>query len=36
MKEFEFARSDFPDDFFFAAATSAYQIEGHAAGGAGR
>lgn len=29
-------RSDFPPDFLFGAATSAYQIEGHAAGGAGR
>ena len=29
-------REDFPGGFLFAAATSAYQIEGHAAGGAGR
>jgi len=31
-----FKRSDFPDDFLFAAATSSYQIEGHAFGGAGQ
>ncbi len=30
-----FARSDFPQDFLFAAATSSYQIEGHGFGGAG-
>jgi beta-glucosidase len=30
-----FKRSDFPSDFVFGAATAAYQIEGHAHGGAG-
>ena len=29
-------RADFPPDFLFSTATSAYQIEGHAFGGAGR
>ncbi len=31
-----FSRSDFPQDFLFAAATSSYQIEGHGFGGAGQ
>ncbi|WP_296425740.1 GH1 family beta-glucosidase [Yoonia sp.] len=31
----DFKRTDFPPDFLFGAATAAYQIEGHAFGGAG-
>lgn len=31
-----FKRQDFPTDFLFGTATSSYQIEGHAFGGAGK
>ena len=35
MTDFTFNRSDFPENFLFGSATSSYQIEGHAMGGAG-
>ncbi|MEL6240444.1 MAG: GH1 family beta-glucosidase [Pseudomonadota bacterium] len=35
MTTLNFKRADFPNDFIFGTATSAYQIEGHSFGGAG-
>lgn len=35
MSKLDLSRADFPAEFLFATATSAYQIEGHAMGGAG-